>query len=115
MPYDSLIFVNENEDVNKQDCEINAAKRLLKRIKKEHPKLLICVQGDALYATEPMMHLCREYHWEDIFTQKDTRQKVLGESFEWIKCGEDAIRKEGICKEKGSVFYANHVEEVAGK
>lgn len=106
---------NENEDVNKQDCEINAAKRLLKRIKKEHPKLLICVQGDALYATEPMMHLCREYHWEYIFTQKDTRQKVLGESFEWIKCGEDAIRKEGICKEKGSTFYANHVEEVAGK
>ena len=106
---------NENEDVNKQDCEINAGKRLLKRIKKEHPKLLICVQGDALYATEPMMHLCREYHWEYIFTQKDTRQKVLGESFEWIKCGEDAIRKEGICKEKGSVFYANHVEEVAGK
>ena len=106
---------NENEDVNKQDCEINAAKRLLKRIKKEHPKLPICIQGDALYATEPMMHLCREYHWEYIFTQKDTRQKVLGESFEWIKCGEDAIRKEGICKEKGSVFYANHVEEVAGK
>ena len=106
---------NENEDVNKQDCEINAAKRLLKRIKKEHPKLPICIQGDALYATEPMMNLCREYHWEYIFTQKDTRQKVLGESFEWIKCGEDAIRKEGICKEKGSVFYANHVEEVAGK
>ena len=106
---------NENEDVNKQDCEINAAKRLLKRIKKEHPKLPICIQGDALYATEPMMHLCREYHWEYIFTQKDTRQKVLGESFEWIKCGEDAIRKEGICKEKGSTFYANHVEEVAGK
>ena len=68
-----------------------------------------------MYATEPMMHLCREYHWEYIFTQKDTRQKVLGESFEWIKCGEDAIRKEGICKEKGFAFYANHVEEVAGK
>ena len=91
----------ENEDVKKQDCEINAAKKLLKRIKKEHPKLPICVQGDALYATEPMMYLCREYHWEYIFTQKDTRQKVLGECFEWSKCGEEGIQKEGICKEKG--------------
>ena len=106
---------NEKEDVSKQDCETNAAKRLLRRIKKEYPRLPICVQGDALYATEPMMRLCREYNWEYIFTQKDTRQKALGESFEWIKSGEGAIRMEGICREKGSAFYANHVEEVAGK
>lgn len=106
---------NENEDVSKQDCETDAAKRLLKRIKKEYPRLPICVQGDALYATEPMMRLCREYNWKYIFTQKDTRQKTLGESFEWIKCGEGAIRKEGICSETGAAFYANHVEEVAGK
>lgn len=105
----------ENEDVSKQDCETNAAKRLLKRMKKEYPRLPVCVQGDALYATEPMMRLCREYNWKYIFTQKDTRQKTLGESFEWIKCGEGAIRKEGICSESGSAFYANHVEEVAGK
>lgn len=106
---------NENEDVSKQDCETDAAKRLLKRIKKEYPRLPICVQGDALYATEPMMRLCREYNWKYIFTQKDTRQKALGESFEWIKCGEGAIRKEGICSETVVAFYANHVEEVAGK
>ena len=106
---------NEREDVSKQDCETNAAKRLLRRIKKEYLRLPICVQGDALYATEPMMRLCREYNWEYIFTQKATRQKALGESFEWIKRGEGAIRMEDICCEKGSAFYANHVEEVAGK
>lgn len=107
---------NEKEDVSKQDCEINAAKRLMKRMKKEYPKLAICIQGDALYATEPMMNLCREkYHWEYIFTQKDTRQKKLNEGFEWIKSGEDASRKAGLCKEKGTAFYANHVEELAGK
>lgn len=107
---------NEKEDVNKQDCEINAAKRLLRRIKKEYPRLPICIQGDALYATEPFMKLCREkYHWEYIFTQKDTRQKKLDESFEWIKSGDDSTRQTGLCKEKGTAFYANHVEEVAGK
>lgn len=73
------------------------------------------MQGDALYETEPMMRLCREYNWKCIFTQKDTRQKTLGESFEWIKCGEGAIRKEGLCSESGSAFYANHVEDVAEK
>lgn len=29
--------------------------------------------------------------------------------------GEDATRQPGLCKEKGSGFYANHVEKVAGK
>ena len=32
---------NEKEEVSKQDCEQNAAKRLLKKIKKEYPRLAI--------------------------------------------------------------------------
>lgn len=106
---------NEKEDVEKQDCETNAAKRLMERIKKDYPRLPVCMQGDALYATEPMMKLCREkYHWEYIFTQKDTRQKLVDEGFEWIKSG--GVKKaSGLCKEKGTGCYANHVEEVAGK
>ena len=107
---------NEKEDVSKQDCELNAAKRLLEKIKKEYPRLPIIIQGDALYATEPFMKLCKEkYNWEYLFTQKDTRQKLLNEGFEWIKSGDDAIREVGLCKEKGTAFFANHVEEVAGK
>ena len=107
---------NEKEDVSKQDCELNAAKRLLKRIKKEYPRLPILIQGDALYATEPLMKLCKEkYNWEYLFTQKDTRQKKLDEGFEWIKSGEDAVRQTDLCKEKGTSFFANHVEEVADK
>ncbi|MGN0350698.1 MAG: transposase family protein [Roseburia sp.] len=107
---------NEKEDVGKQDCEINAAKRLMEKMKKDYPRLPICIQGDALYATEPMMRLCREEcHWEYIFTQKDTRQKLLGEGYEWIKSGDGAKKKSGLCEEKGNACYANHVEEVAGK
>lgn len=107
---------NEKEDVEKQDCEINATKRLLEKIKKDYPRLPICIQGDALYAAESMMELCRErYHWEYLFTQKETRQKVLDESYEWIKSGDGAEKIKGLCEEKGTACYANHVEEVAGK
>ena len=107
---------NETENVTKQDCELNAAKRLLKKIKKDYPRLPICIQGDALYATENFMNLCREtYHWEYIFTQKGTRQKNLDECYEWIKKGEGTEKITGLCQEKGTGWYANHVEEVAGK
>ena len=106
---------NENEEVSKQDCELNAAKRLLERIKKEYPRLPICIQGDALYATEPFMKLCKEYKWSYLLTQKSGRQKNVDEGFEWIKKGEDTEYQTGLCEEKGRGFYANHVEEVAGK
>lgn len=106
---------NESEEVSKQDCEVNAAKRLLKRLKSEYKRLPICVQGDALYATEPMMELCRTNGWKYIFTQKETRQKLLTEGYEWIAQGGGKIEIKNICKERGIGAYINHVEEVAGK
>ena len=45
----------------------------------DYPRLPICIQGDALYATEPMMQLCRDYHWEYLFTQKGTARNC------WMK------------------------------
>lgn len=106
---------NESENVSKQDCELNAAKRLMKRLRKEYPKLPVCIQGDALYEVEPIMKQCREYGWKYLFTQKEGRQKLLGEGFEWIKSGEKEGKNSDLCKEKGTGFFANHVEEVAGK
>lgn len=46
---------NEDEKVSKQDCEINAAKCLMKRLKEEYPRFPVCIQGDALYAAEAIM------------------------------------------------------------
>lgn len=106
---------NEAEDVKKQDCEINAAKRLMERLKKEYPRLPICIQGDALYAAVPIMEACRKNGWEYIFTQKETRQKTAGESFRWIQEGGGVTEVKNIGKELGTGRYANHVEEVAGK
>ena len=112
---DTEFIENENEDVSKNDCELNAAKRLLERLSRNYPRLPICLQGDALYAVEPIMKLCREHGWKYILTQKATRQKVLAESYEWIARGGGAERVEGIGKEKGMGEYDNHVEETAGK
>lgn len=112
---DTEFIENENEDVSKQDCEINAAKRLLKRWKKDYPRLPICIQGDALYAAETVMRICRKNKWEYILTQKENRQQLLSESYEWIREGGGATQAEGIGKESGTGRFINHVEEEAGK
>lgn len=112
---DTEFIENENEEVSKNDCEINAAKRLLERLYKNYPRLPICLQGDALYATEPIMKICNANHWKYILTQKDTRQRVLAESYAYIQDAGGAERVEKIGKELGTGEYINHVEEVAGK
>lgn len=112
---DTEFIENECEDVTKNDCEINAAKRLMERLKKDYPRLPICIQGDALYAVEPIMKICRENRWKYILTMKDGRQKVLAESYHWIQEGGGAKIVKGIGKEKGIGEYINHVEETAGK
>lgn len=112
---DTEFIENEEENVEKQDCEINAAKRLLCRLKKSHPRLQICIQGDCLYAVEPIMEICRKNNWKYIFTQKSTRQKSIAESYEWIGDGGGKTEVKRICPENGTGAYVNHVEEVAGK
>ena len=55
----------------KQDCESAAFARLVLRIKAYFPRLGICIVGDALYANETVMGICRDYKWEFIITNKE--------------------------------------------
>jgi len=79
-----------NTDGNvKQDCEINAAKRLIPKIKKDHPQLGLIISGDDLFSRQPFITdvLAAGHHY--IFTVKSDSHKYL---MEWI----DAYDKEGI-------------------
>ena len=105
---------NEREDVTKQDCELNAAKRLFSRIKKEYGRLPICIQADALYEVETIMKICREYGWKYIFTHKDTRQPYAGKEYAVLDDEEKGIRR-NIGKEKGTGKYYNGIEKLTGK
>lgn len=69
---------NENQ---KQDCEVNAFKRMAERIKKNYPKYRFIITGDALYASEPMMDICKDNKWNFIFNLKKKRLKNLYEEF----------------------------------
>ena len=47
-----------NTDGNeKQDCEINAAKRLVPKIRTSHPRMPMIWLADSLYATAPFINL----------------------------------------------------------
>ena len=81
---DSEFIENEKmlTDKQKQDCETNAFKRMIKRIKNNYPKYKFIITGDGLYATTPIIKLCKKYKWNYIFNLKPDRLKEINETFE---------------------------------
>ena len=106
---------NEKEDVKKQDCENAAAKRLLERIKKEHPRLRICVLGDALYGVEPVMKICKEYGWKYIFNLKEGTQKNIVKDYDYLENDMKNVMRILLGVEKGKGSFYNHMEKITGK
>lgn len=78
-------FIENKEMLNekqKQDCETNAFKRMIKSIKKNYPKYKFIITGDGLYATNPIINFCEKYHWYYVFNLKPDRLKEINETFE---------------------------------
>ena len=75
---------NEKENVDKQDCELKAFKRLAQKIKKEYPRLRIVISGDALYASKTVITICKEKGWKYIIRFKEGSIPTLYREFETI-------------------------------
>jgi hypothetical protein len=72
-----------NEDgASKQDCESNAGKRLVRRLREEHRQLSLCITADDLYAHEPFIKELRALRMGFVLVAKPTSHKEL---FEWVE------------------------------
>jgi hypothetical protein len=95
---------NEKEDVEKQDCERKAFKRLAEKLKKNYPRLPICILGDSLYACAPVFQICKENEWGFLIRFKDGSIPSLAKEFQTIiGMGENEgkiIEEEKIYKRK---------------
>lgn len=84
---DSEFIENPNPDVvniRKQDCEMNAFKRMAIRLKKNFPKLKFIITGDALYASGPFIKLCLDNKWDYIFRLKSDKLKTVNQDFDGL-------------------------------
>lgn len=103
---------NEDELVAKQDCELNAFKRLEKRLKKDFPRLPICILADSLYANSPVMNICKSNKWAYVIRFKSGSIKTLGKEFEEIKQFENQfiIKEHHKNKMTQKFSYVNDLE-----
>ena len=63
-----------NPVLDKEDCELNAFRRLAERLRTEFPKLPICLLMDGLYPVQSVFDLIESYGWKFIATLREGRQ-----------------------------------------
>ena len=90
--------VQNSDGQHKQDCELNAAKRIVKKIRHAHPKLRIVIGGDGLYSNQPFINELKTHRMSFVLTAKPDDHKTL---FQWV----DELRQ---MKETGLLTLTDH-------
>ena len=73
--------VANTDGTEKQDCEINAGKRLIRDLRKRHPKMKIIIGGDGLYSDQPFVDDLKQARMSFVLVAKPSDHKIL---FEWV-------------------------------
>lgn len=76
---------NPNPNPTKQDCELKAFARLAEKLKKDYPRLGICILGDSLYASHGVMKICEDNNWKFIINLKEGSIPDVFSEFESIR------------------------------
>jgi hypothetical protein len=74
--------IQNTDGTKKQDCEINAGKRMIANLRKDHPKLNMVIVGDGLYSKQPFIDAAKQSRMSYILVAKPDDHKVL---FEWAR------------------------------
>lgn len=77
--------IQNTDGTKKQDCEINAGKRLVHKVRKAHPKLKIIITGDDLYSKQPFIDELKKARISFILVAKSSDHKILYEWFSELK------------------------------
>ena len=109
IPLMSEWVANDGKEYVKQDCELNAFKRLAKRLKSCFPRLSICLLVDGLYTNVSLMDICKEYQWKFITVFKDGNLSTVWEEVKsLLPLNQDKSIKEQISGDANHWYTRNY-------
>jgi len=76
---------NPGGTYDKQDCELKAFVRIAEKLKRDFPRLPICIGGDGLYPNQTFFRICRENGWEFIVSFRDGNLPSVWEEVRILK------------------------------
>lgn len=111
---------NPKENASKQDCELTSFTRLAETLKKQYPRLPICLLADSLYANNTVFKICRKNKWDYLIRYKEGsipsimeeyREIVsMGEMEESIIDTEEIYRRKPNLKQRLQIRWVNALE-----
>lgn len=103
--------VKNTDGTEKQDCEVNAGKRLLEKLRKIHPKLSLIIVGDGLYSKQPFILKARSEDMRFVLVAKEEDHKVLMEYVEGARALQETSRME-VKDTKGRLHVYEWINDV---
>jgi hypothetical protein len=94
--------IEKQDGSEKNDCERNAAKRLLRHIRQEHPHLKLIVVEDGLASNAPHIRELQNQNMHFILGAKPGDHPFL---FEQVIAAFETDRMKTICWSKGGILY----------
>ena len=96
--------IKNGDGTIKQDCETNAAKRLIPLLRQQFPKMGLIVVGDDLFSRQPMIETVLANNLHFFFVAKPTSHKHM---MKWIDTNESLIEEVKEVDEKGRTIVAH--------
>src|SRR5438445_608880 len=77
LPVDAEEVRNPTADSHPQDCELTAGKRLIVRLRREHPQMALVVIGDDLYSHVPFVEQLQQLRLHYVLVAKPASHPTL--------------------------------------
>jgi len=77
VPLDAEEVRNATAESQPQDCELTAGKRLIARLRREHPQMALIVIGDDLYSRAPFVEQLRQLRMHYVLVAKPSSHPTL--------------------------------------
>ena len=97
-----------SDGASKQDCEINASKRWLSKIKQDHPRLNLIINADGLSSKQPFITAINEVGYNYIIVAKPDDHKYM---MEWVDAFDSIPGKKDV-DAKGRIHQYEWVTDV---
>ena len=103
--------IRNTDGTEKQDCEINAGKRFIQKLRQDHPQLKITLGWDGIGSKQPLIEQARGLEMGFIFVAKPADHTIM---MEWVseqkKLGE--VTNKTITDENGRTHVYEWINQV---
>jgi len=103
--------IQNSDGSTKQDCERNAGKRIIRKIRSMHPRLKMIITGDGLYSNQPFIDEVKQNGMSFILVAKPSDHVVLYQWFSELK-GMGGTKKLEFWDQKGRRHLYEWVNDI---